>query len=361
MVDVFERLYDELRQGRRVALLTLVDSRGATPQRAGSRLLLLQSGETVGTIGGGAGEYAAVKASRENLAKGRSCLLSYDLGSGGAADIGAVCGGQMTIFCQVVAPEAASCIGMIADCRKRRRPCDVVYDLTDPQRWAMAVVGEEMLCCGDQQAAAALGRSLSAGSWPERGYTISGAGRWYREHISCAARVILFGAGHVAQALSRLLPDLSFDYVVVDDREEFANEERFPQAQEIVLADFDCLPPSLAVEAGDYVCIMTRGHAGDYSVQRQVMAKRPAYIGVIGSRAKLRFVREKLLSDGFSQAEIDACYGPIGLPISAATPAEIAVSIAAELIAVRARNEGREKNDARKWGAADVPHIRLPE
>ena len=180
MVDVFERLYDELRQGRRAALLTLVDSRGATPQRAGSRLLLLQSGETVGTIGGGAGEYAAVKAGRENLKKGRSGLLSYDLGSGDAACLGAVCGGQMIVFCQIAAPSAAPCIGMIADFRKRHRPCDVLYDLTDPQRWAMAVVGKESLYCGDQEAASALRRSLLAGLWPEQGYTTDGSRRWYR-------------------------------------------------------------------------------------------------------------------------------------------------------------------------------------
>ena len=96
------------------------------------------------------------------------------------------------------------------------------------------------------------------------------------------------------------------------------------------------------------VCIMTRGHVGDYDVQRQMLAIKPYYLGVIGSRRKLAFVKEKLLADGFSAAEIDACHAPIGLAISAVTPAEIAISIAAELIAVRAKREGREKSRYRK-------------
>ncbi len=157
-----------------------------------------------------------------------------------------------------------------------------------------------------------------------------------------------------------VLTNLDFSCVVVDDREAFANSRRFPDA-EVVVADLEQLPPSLAITPDDYVCIMTRGHAGDYAVERQVLPMRPGYIGVIGSRNKLAFVRDRLLQDGFSAGDMAGIYAPIGLPISAATPEEIAVSIAAELIAVRARREGREKKDACRWGSADVPRVRLPE
>ena len=110
------------------------------------------------------------------------------------------------------------------------------------------------------------------------------------------------------------------------------------------LVDYRQLPVDLGITAVDYVCVMRRGHHGDYDVQRQILPIRPHYLGVIGSRRKLAFVKGKLLADGFSEADIDACYGPIGLAISAETPAEIAISIAAEMIAVRARREGREKH-----------------
>ena len=132
------------------------------------------------------------------------------------------------------------------------------------------------------------------------------------------------------------------------DRAEFADPALFPQADAVYQADYEALPADLGVTQDDYVCIMTRGHVGDYDVQRQMLAIKPYYLGVIGSRRKLAFVKEKLLADGFSAAEIDACHAPIGLAISAVTPAEIAISIAAELIAVRVKREGREKSRYRK-------------
>ncbi|MDU3113262.1 MAG: XdhC family protein, partial [Megasphaera sp.] len=140
------------------------------------------------------------------------------------------------------------------------------------------------------------------------------------------------------------LAGIDFSCVVVDDRPEFARTDLFPQAVAVREVNYQKLPEDLGITADDYVCVMTRGHHGDYDVQRQILPIKPHYLGVIGSRRKLAFVKGKLMDDGFSAADIDACYGPIGLAISAETPAEIAISIAAELITVRARREGREKH-----------------
>ena len=152
----------------------------------------------------------------------------------------------------------------------------------------------------------------------------------------------------MSQALVPVLASIGFSCIVVDDRAEFADPALFPQADAVYQADYEALPADLGVTQDDYVCIMTRGHVGDYDVQRQMLVIKPYYLGVIGSRRKLAFVKAKLLADGFSAAEIDACHAPIGLDISAVTPAEIAISIAAELIAVRAKREGREKSRYRK-------------
>ena len=362
MDDVFLRLEEELRAGRPAALLTVVESHGATPRGAGSRQLVLTSGDTVGTIGGGIGEYKACEAARQALQDGVSTLLAYDLSPGAAADMGAVCGGTVTVFCQYIGPDAAACIGAMVESGRNRRPYLLLCDMTEPERWAMAVSGPETIYCGDGRHAADLQRFLQdCGENPTyKPQLIQYSGRLlYAESFFPSSRAFIFGGGHVACALVPVLARVGFSCVVVDDREDFANAERFPDAESVVVADLEHLP-DFHIGEDDYVCIMTRGHVGDYVVERQILPLRPQYIGVIGSRNKLHFVREKLLADGFAAEEIDNTYGPIGLPISAATPEEIAVSIAAELISVRARREGREKADAKKWRAADVPHIRLP-
>ena len=151
MDDVFLRLEEELRAGRPAALLTVVESHGATPRGAGSRQLVLASGDTVGTIGGGIGEYKACEAARRALQDGASTLLAYDLSPGAAADIGAVCGGTFTVFCQYIGSNAAACIRAIAEYGRNRRPYLLLYDMTEPKRWAMAVAGPETVCCGDEQ------------------------------------------------------------------------------------------------------------------------------------------------------------------------------------------------------------------
>ena len=206
----------------------------------------------------------------------------------------------------------------------------------------MALVTDSFVGCGNT---VAFGDIDAAWCRQQRaGLSQIGETRLYHERLTSPGRVFIFGGGHVAQALVPVLSQIDFSCVVIDDRAEFARPFLFPGAAAVHQVDYRHIPKTLGITADDYVCVMTRGHHGDYDVQRQILPIKPHYLGVIGSRRKLAFVKGKLLADGFSEADIDACYGPIGLSISAETPAEIAISIAAELIAVRARREGREKH-----------------
>lgn len=204
MDDVFLRLEEELCAGRPAALLTVVESHGATPRGAGSRQLVLASGDTVGTIGGGIGEYKACEAARRVLQSGVSTLLAYDLSPGAAADIGAVCGGTFTVFCQYIGPEAAACIGAIAEYSRNRRPYLLLCDMTEPARWAMAVAGPETICCGDKQHMADLQRFLqksgNASTYKPQLLPYSRE-LLYAESFFPASRAFIFGGGHVACAL----------------------------------------------------------------------------------------------------------------------------------------------------------------
>jgi xanthine dehydrogenase accessory factor len=164
---------------------------------------------------------------------------------------------------------------------------------------------------------------------------------WFSEPLVSAARVYIFGGGHVSQELAPLLTHVGFRCVVFEDREEFAKPELFGGA-EVLLGDFKNIGASLTIGENDYAVIVTRGHLWDFDAEAFSLRSKAVYIGVIGSKTKHAFVQEKLLGMGFTEAEIkaDRVHAPIGLDIKSDTPAEIAVSIAAEMI--RCRNSDKK-------------------
>jgi xanthine dehydrogenase accessory factor len=149
------------------------------------------------------------------------------------------------------------------------------------------------------------------------------------------ARVVLIGAGHVAQAVARLASRLDFRVTVADDRPDFANRERFPDADEIVVADLDKLAGSLKVARNSAVICMTRGHAEDLTALRFALTTPARYVGVLGSKGKRVQFREALAADGVAPDVIGSIRMPVGLDIGAETVEEIAVAIVAELIRER--------------------------
>jgi xanthine dehydrogenase accessory factor len=166
----------------------------------------------------------------------------------------------------------------------------------------------------------------------------------YRRAFLPPQRLILLGGGHVAQPLCRYAADLEFDVVVVDDRPGFANAVRFPEAGRVVCDGFDHAIAELAITKYDFVCVITRGHRHDAACLRQLLAgEQPRYLGLIGSRRRTIELFKMLEEEGLDRAKIDQIHTPIGVPIGAETPKEIAISILAELIQQRSsRSAERE-------------------
>lgn len=154
-----------------------------------------------------------------------------------------------------------------------------------------------------------------------------------KEWFTTQPRLILCGAGHVAREVARMASYLEFRISVIDDREEFANSERFPWAEEVICDSFEHLGQYL--EEGGYYVVLTRGHLADYECVKTILSSSYGYLGMIGSRSKVQTTCEKLRGEGISEAQIADMHAPIGIPIHAHTPAEIAVSILAELIQVK--------------------------
>ncbi len=145
----------------------------------------------------------------------------------------------------------------------------------------------------------------------------------------------IFGAGHVSQYIVKMAKMVDFYIVVIDDREDFANYERFPDADEIVVRDFAGAFSSLPFTGSEFVVIVTRGHSHDADVLRATLAEKTRYVGMIGSRRKVKMVFDAMRQHGFDEGAISRVYAPIGLSIHAETPQEIAVSIVGQLIQIR--------------------------
>ena len=162
------------------------------------------------------------------------------------------------------------------------------------------------------------------------------------EEFKLKSTAYIFGGGHVAYALEPVLRHVDFRTVVIDDREEYANNERYPNAVEtIVVDDFDNAFSDIETDEDSYIVIVTRGHRGDLKVLRNALKAPHAYIGMIGSRRKNSLLYDVLRKEGVSEEALSNIYAPIGIDIDSETPEEIGVSIAAEMIKVRA---GRYEN-----------------
>lgn len=335
MKQLFEALTGELKAGRGAVLAIIVASSGSTPRGTGSRMLVKEDGTILGTIGGGAVEYRAMQTAMEALEKKESLIQGFTLTRSQVADIGMVCGGDVVVYFQYVDPQDkafGTLCAQVLDALARDEDSWLVLDITDAACWQMGIYSRRGGAAG-MEIPVDLIRLLS----PARACQHEAGGRrYYTEPLVQEGTVYVFGGGHVAQELVPVLSHLGFRCVVMDDREKFANPQVFPQAERTIVGDMEHIADYLEIRPRDYVCVMTRGHQFDYYVQRQALAAKPRYMGIMGSRNKIRMVTEKLLEDGFSLEEIEGCHMPIGTAIGAVTPAEIAISIAGELIEARA-------------------------
>lgn len=341
MKKLVAQMINCMEAGEDLVLVTIVASSGSTPRGAGSRMLVKTDGSTVGTIGGGAVEYRATGIAREALRRKESLIQGFSLTKNEVADIGMICGGDVTVYFQYVPaydPEFVNLCRQMEECLQRNQDSWLILDITDVNCWQMGVYGSD-----GRQSGMKVPEPLIAQLDRSKASQIETAGRiYYTEPLVQAGLVYIFGGGHVAQELVPVLTHVGFRCVVVDDRPEFACRERFPGAYEIVVGNLQDVSACVDVQSQDYVCIMTRGHQYDYLIQRQMLDRKPRYIGIMGSRRKIASVTEKLLADGYLLEEIERCHMPIGTEIGAVTPAEIAISIAGELILERTR---RKKED----------------
>jgi len=260
MSTIYEAIAEAVRRREAVALATIVQTKGSTPRQVGTKMLIRPNGTTMGTIGGGALEAAVIEAAREALSEGKPRLVHYGLRADKREEDLGVCGGDLDVFIDVIAPRAT---------------------------------------------------------------------------------LLLIGAGHVAVPLAKLAHMLGFRTVVFDDRAEYANRDRFPQAEEVLVQDLKTGLSTLDITPTTWIVIATRSHESDAMALRAVIESPAAYIGLMGSRRKVSLIFKALQEEGVGEEQLARVYAPVGLDLGAETPEEIALSIMAEMIMLRQGGEGR--------------------
>lgn len=342
MKTLFTELRQLLEQGEEAVLVTIIASSGSTPRGTGSRMLVRKDGSIEGTVGGGAVEYQAMQTALKAMEDKASFAKGFTLTRNQVADIGMVCGGNVVVYFQYIRPgdqALSGFCGQVLDALDKDEDSWLILDITDETCWQMGLYSPSLGLAGIR-GLGQLEEELFGSNALQKEV---GGRRFYIEPLVQAGTVYIFGGGHVARELVPVLAHVGFRCVVMDDREAFANPRVFPEAERTVVGDMEHISDYVDIRPRDYVCVMTRGHQFDYYVQKQAMALHPYYIGIMGSRNKIRVVTDKLLGDGFSLEEIQSCHMPIGTDIGAETPAEIAISIAGELIARRAARMGKKK------------------
>lgn len=272
-----------LNKNIKIEIIKIAYSSGSSPRTSDALMIIYKENneeKNIGTIGGGLLEFKAMKDGFEYLSKKENGYKTYNLNPEELGGIGMICGGSVKVDFLYLNSEEGT---------------NTVKKLLD-------------------------------------------------EEFSKENFVYIFGGGHVSLDLTDLLYKIGFKCIVIDDREEFANKDRFPNAYKILVEDYDKIFEKINITKDDYIVILTRGHIYDYIVEKNALKTDAIYIGMIGSKNKIKNLHDKLKSEeGYNDETISRVNAPIGLQIGAETTEEIAVSIAAELILKRAAIENRRK------------------
>ena len=322
MKELLEQSIGRLRKGEALVWCVILQARGSTPRDAGTLMAVFADGSICGTVGGGKLEQQAIALAREpGLSPVRR---SFDLDQGRSRKDGMVCGGSVSLGFLPFSPGALP--EMEAALEALSKPGDRWLELRAFPEGSAGLSVLEVPGIHENRPRPDSSPRFQPGE--------DGAWRMTLP-LSRDYRVYIFGAGHVSAALAPLLLRLDFPVTVYDPRPELAAPQRFSGAQ-VLCGDFEEIAQRLRLGPRDYAVVMTPEHAMDFTVLRQLLTTEARYIGCIGSRRKTAYVNQLLTEAGFSQSDIQRIHAPIGLPIGARTPEEIAVSIAAQLIQNRA-------------------------
>lgn len=352
---LYRRVRDLERDGRQVAIATVVRTQGSTPQVAGAKLIVTDDiGERpAGTLGGGCVEADAIEAAREVIARGGQSLRAYELTEELAWNTGLVCGGTMWILAErepgALDAQGRSMLEALVDAADGGVPIAIVTRLRRRSR-ELSYAGRVFVDASGVVTGAFDGRPPEAQlvtaavdqlrHGTPRVVTLDDDHDALIEPVAPRPRLIVAGGGHVALAIARQAQLLDFDVTVLEDRPEFADPVRFGGAV-VVQGDVPSTIASLDYRWNSFLVVATRGHKLDADCVLAAARTDVRYIGLLGSRRKTVLIAEMLREAGVSEERVQAIHAPVGLDLGGRTPAEIALSVLAEITQRRYQASGR--------------------
>jgi xanthine dehydrogenase accessory factor len=355
-----DNMYGEIRQfleeGETLAIATVVSTRGSTPRGVGAKMVVTASGEILGTVGGGCGEAEVRREAVQVIRSHKPTMVTVELMDDIESDSPAVCGGIMDVFIDPWwdAPETASCIQLAEELVKVTRDGvgGIMATVLSAENCADVSAGEKcFIRDGVLKSGNILQKSLQQAILKdsvellnkeenrEITLTLAKTGdkvKVFFEVIPPMRKVIIVGAGHLAVPLVRFAKILGFHITVMDDRVLYANRERFPEADEVLVGDMAETLREIPITPFTYIVLITRGHQFDEPCLREIIHSPAKYIGMIGSKRRVKacFIRFRD-EEGIPEELLNKVHAPIGLDIGSETPEEIALSIISEMIKVR--------------------------
>ncbi len=383
MRELLAELTKALDQARPCVYCSVVETRGSTPQKAGASMLVFPDGSQKGTLGGGCVEAEVKRQALRTLSTDeptQAAVFTFCLDDNYGWDDGLICGGRMSILAEPLSADGdgvkgnyyrslrafadtgAGCteavviqeqaVSNVAGTLRVPSPADGTRSVPA----TLLPVGSRFLFDVDGRLAGQLAPNAPSETLLRNLVPLGRRPKAYHQagvaYLPILPRITLLivGGGHVGQAVAQLAADVDFDVWVLDDREAYAGKERFPRAERRLFGDIGQTLRDLAkseITPSVYAIIVTRGHSHDEEALYHLATTPAGYVGMIGSKRKIKLIYEDLLARGVSKEALEKVHAPLGFDIGSQTVPEIAVSIVAELIAVR--NLGGTIADARTW------------
>ena len=341
MLELIHTIAGIVRSGGKAVCATIVGHAGSAPRGAGSKMLVWPDGAIAGSVGGGVLEADVMRRASGLFESGEAAIMEFDLTGEQAAGAGMICGGAVTVLLELIGPgaEAAEVFEQAASVLEKGRRAVLLTILDksgqDPSVQSRLLLTRDNLAGTGPEAPADV---LDFAQSCESASIVESGGLLYAvEPLVPPSAAVIIGAGHVGLYTAELAAKVGFRTVIMDDRADFANRRRFPDAAEIrVVKDFTHCFDGLEIDESSFIVILTRGHVHDKQVLAAALTTGAGYVGMIGSRRKRDVIYRALVQEGLPRAELERVHSPIGLSIGAETPQEIAVSIVAQMIEVRA-------------------------
>jgi len=354
MENIYSEIVKNLERKEKLALATIIARMGSAPREAGAKYLVKKEGKAIGSIGGGCVEADVWQEAQEAIEKGEGKVVHFKLTEEQLAEGGLICGGNIDIFVEPLHDGFLDIYREVAKIHQKggsgilatmisvdggfpKKEGIKVFFMESGEKVGFLFAGDEWeekifrkaeLLLKENEPKVLVVSSEEAGHpWKKLEILL--------EPIRSEPTVYIYGAGHISQQLVPLVKKVHFKVVVIDDREIFANRDCFPEADEVIVSEFERSFDQFTIDASSYIIIVTRGHLYDKFILEKAVKTNARYIGMIGSRRKIQVLYQDLITKGTRRELLDRVHAPIGIDINSETPEEIAVSIVAQLIKVR--------------------------